>query len=151
MTDKERINKVVEWSGLTSNAFAIRIGYKTGASIYNKLDGRRPITPSLITKITNHFPEISKSWLVTGEGGMLKSSLNDKLQEPAKPETETFVCNGTEYSRLTNDERIDVLLAQNNAMLRMLEMQVSTINNLSSKDRVETKEKVQKEKLEKKV
>ena len=48
MTDKERISEVIKWSGLSSNAFAKRIGYASGGSIYNKKPGGRDINLKLI-------------------------------------------------------------------------------------------------------
>lgn len=76
MTDSERIKKVIEWSNLTPNAFSIRIGYKKGQSVYNLIEGKRPITLKIATQISNAFPEISMSWLTTDEGSMLKSNEN---------------------------------------------------------------------------
>jgi len=37
------------------------------------------------------------------------------------------------YKHLSNEERIDILLTQNNKLISILETQVSTINNLSTK------------------
>ena len=51
MSEIERITKVIEWSGLSENAFAKRIGYGSGGSIYNKLNGNRGINIKFITKI----------------------------------------------------------------------------------------------------
>lgn len=88
MTDSERVAKVITYSKLSKNAFATHIGYKKGQSIYNLIDGYRPITVNIATKICKAFPEISKAWLLTEEGSMFLSKdymtpeLNQIVNDP---------------------------------------------------------------------
>lgn len=84
MSEIERITKVIEWSGLSENAFAKRIGYSSGGSIYNKLNGNRGINIKFITKIANAFPEINKAWLLTGIGEMKEGVKTGEIVEESK-------------------------------------------------------------------
>lgn len=74
MTRIERLNKIIEWSKLTPNAFSLRLGYKTGQSIYNYLDGTNDINDKIAIKISKIFPNISSSWLLYNEGSKLKEA-----------------------------------------------------------------------------
>ncbi len=105
MTDSERIAKIVEWSGLSVNAFTLEIGYKKGQSIYNILGkgkGKpRHINVNVATKISNRFPEISYAWILTGEGNMLKEQpdntvANEQL-ETYEPKNENDTVPRSEY------------------------------------------------------
>ena len=70
----ERIKKIVEYSKLTPNAFALKIGVSQ-PRFRNYLNGRSPDYET-ISKIVITFVMISERWLLTGEGDMLK---NDEL------------------------------------------------------------------------
>lgn len=82
MTDSERIENIIKYTGLTSNAFALKIGYDRAQTIYNVLNENRPISAKLATNICNSYPEISKAWLLTGEGEMLHQKPSQMVQEP---------------------------------------------------------------------
>jgi len=84
MSDIERIKAVINWSGLSSNAFAKRIGYASGGSIYNKNNGSRDVNLKLITKIANEFPVLNKDWLLTGKGEMLNNT-DSTIPDPNNP------------------------------------------------------------------
>lgn len=64
----ERMQELVAYSGLTPNGFEIACGLSRGTlSSINK--GMRSDKLALISK---RFPDISMTWLVSGEGEMLK-------------------------------------------------------------------------------
>lgn len=71
MEPKERIEKLLEYTGLNPAAFAQHIGAKTKQCIYEILKGRtRSISADLRSKIISCYPEINDYWLMTGKGGM---------------------------------------------------------------------------------
>ena len=78
MTDSERLEILIKWSGLTPNAFSKEIGYQKGMSIYPILNNGRPISKKVARNISNRYPTISESWLLTGEGEMIKPDNNIK-------------------------------------------------------------------------
>jgi repressor LexA len=74
MNTSDRIAHLLSYSGLNAQAFAAHIGCKTKQSIYELLKGRtKTISPSMQSKILSSFPEVESTWLLTGEGQMLKS------------------------------------------------------------------------------
>jgi len=72
MTDSQKIYFVIKHTKLTASAFSREIGAKTPDIIYHVLRGRNGISAKLADSIIERFPEISKNWLLTGEGSMVK-------------------------------------------------------------------------------
>ena len=70
----QRIEKIFEWSRVTSiNAFARSIGLNRGENLYQIKKGNNDISQELAKQITQKYPEISKGWLLSGEGSMLQN------------------------------------------------------------------------------
>lgn len=70
MTDAQRIRLLLEHTRLNGRKFALRIGLNHPDSIYHILRGRNGISDRMADRIAAAFPEIAKSWLLTGEGEM---------------------------------------------------------------------------------
>ena len=66
---QERVRQFIRHLGLTVSEFEGKVGLSNG-SVSKMGDGTRRKT---IDKISNSFPELSKVWLLTGEGEMLAS------------------------------------------------------------------------------
>ena len=62
---------------MTSNSFAMQIGLTRCENLYQIKRGNFGITRDLADRITTHFPEISRTWLLTGAGHMLMSQSKD--------------------------------------------------------------------------
>ena len=74
MEAKERIEKILAYYGLSANSFADRLQLGRAQAIYDILAGKtKSITEKMASKIISEFSDISKSWLMSGEGEMLKS------------------------------------------------------------------------------
>lgn len=93
MTEAERLEKVIQWTGLSPNAFAKKIGYERGQTIYNIIKRGRPLNMGIALSITNTFENINLNWLLNEIGDMIVDvGENDKFirQEidkiPAKEE-----------------------------------------------------------------
>jgi len=127
MTRIERLNKIIEWSGLTPNAFSLRLGYKTGQSIYNYLDGKNDINDKIATKISNIFPIISKSWLLYDEGSMIKEDVLPKNSYDQDSPAMVIEEQKKDFYTLSP---IDKLLNQNSEILRQNASLMETINRL---------------------
>ena len=68
----KRIEKLVEYSGLSIPKFAERVGFKTPQGVRELLKGNtRTLSEQAQYKILHSFPEINPSWLLTGIGEML--------------------------------------------------------------------------------
>lgn len=72
-----RLVATIEWLNLTANSFAMKIGMSRCEHLYQIKRGNFGITPDLADRITKQFPEISRTWLLTGAGHMLSSQSTD--------------------------------------------------------------------------
>ena len=82
MSLQDRIRQFISYIGLTVSEFEGKAGLSNG-SVSKMGDGTRRTT---IDKISNSFPELSKVWLLTGEGEMLTTDA--PVVEQRKQETE---------------------------------------------------------------
>lgn len=87
MTLQERIERIVEYSGLSIPKFANRVGFKTPQAVRELLSGNtKTLSDAAQYKITSAYPELNAAWLLTGEGEMLnaaKSLPSDSSQSNA--------------------------------------------------------------------
>jgi hypothetical protein len=67
----ERLEMVIKWANMSANSFGKHIGLTRSESLYQIKAGRFGISHNLAQRITEHFPEISIGWLLSGEGKML--------------------------------------------------------------------------------
>lgn len=82
-----RLERVIKWAGLSVNSFALTIGLKRSENLYQIKRGNNGISRDLVNLIVTKYPNISKGWLMTGEGEMLiesqqSSSLSDSQGIP---------------------------------------------------------------------
>ena len=68
-----RIKEVIEYSGLSTRAFAIKCGLKDN-TFSNQLNGVREVSLNTITSILLTYENISADWLMRGKGEMLLTS-----------------------------------------------------------------------------
>lgn len=75
------LNKLLEYSKLNGKSFSEKIGLIRPQAIYDIQSGKtQNISASMANKIISAFPEINKSWLLTGDGDMLIKP-EDKIAE----------------------------------------------------------------------
>lgn len=80
---EEVINKLLSYSGLNAKAFSEKIGLERPQAIYDLLKGKtKSISPAMKNKILSVFTEINPSWLLTGEGEMLRTAIDDTSSVP---------------------------------------------------------------------
>ncbi len=70
MTDWQRLEQVIKWTGLSTNAFALGIGLKRSENLYQIKRGNHGISKELAELIGAKYPSIRAAWLLTGEGSM---------------------------------------------------------------------------------
>lgn len=67
------INKLLIYSELNAKSFSEKIGLERPQAIYDILKGKtKSISLAMQDKILSVFPELNRTWLLTGEGEMLK-------------------------------------------------------------------------------
>lgn len=74
-TINQRIAAIIEYSGMTLTAFSKKIGMAQTSLRECVINGTEPKFTTLY-KIIKAEPEISSSWLLTGEGDMLVSNIS---------------------------------------------------------------------------
>lgn len=80
------ISKLLKYSGLNAKAFSEKIGLERPQAIYDLIKGKtKSISPAMKNKILSVFTEINPSWLLTGEGEMLRRTDDSRSDEPAPP------------------------------------------------------------------
>lgn len=68
MNAGEIIDKILKDKGLNAKSFSEKLGLERPQAIYDIQKGKtKSISPQMANKITSVFPDISKSWLLTGE------------------------------------------------------------------------------------
>jgi len=81
MTD--RIQLILKTYNLSPSQFADEIKVQR-SGLSHILSGRNKPSLDFVTKILNHFSDISPEWLLFGEGQMLKKVKSDIPHQPCK-------------------------------------------------------------------
>lgn len=77
MDISKRLLQVVDYANITANAFAVKIGVSQ-PRFRNYLNGRAPDYETL-SQICKTFVMINERWLLTGEGEMLKNTIENSI------------------------------------------------------------------------
>jgi transcriptional regulator with XRE-family HTH domain len=72
MTEKERIEKVMQLEKMNSAVFASAINIQ-GSTLSHILNGRNNPSLAVMQNILNRFPNISPEWLIMGQGTIEKN------------------------------------------------------------------------------
>lgn len=125
---KEIIIKLLDYSKLNVKQFSEKLGMKRGQAIYDIMSGKtRRISEKLANQIISEFPEINRSWLLTGEGEMLKDT-------SANAENHSVSIAGTEIKEnrinVNADETIASLIAEVAAQRRLTEIALKQNSDL---------------------
>lgn len=80
-TDAERLQGVINWSRLSTNAFAKSIGYDRAEVLYRVLKGKNNLSRELAKRICSRFREVNAYWLFNGGRGKM---IIDPNSETAK-------------------------------------------------------------------
>ena len=72
---KERLIKFLDFKKISKTKFGVTIGVSP-AYVTSMRDS---ISREKIEKIKNHYPELDIEWLLTGEGEMLKTGINQEV------------------------------------------------------------------------
>jgi DNA-binding XRE family transcriptional regulator len=108
MSEKVRIEKVIQMVGLTSGQFAQEIGIQT-STLSHILNERNKPSLDVMKKILNRYPNINAEWLILGQGSIqrkeshsqaptlfgdedISGSISDSnaIDEPEKNDSEIF-------------------------------------------------------------
>lgn len=77
MSEKVRIEKVIQIVGLTSGQFAQEIGIQT-STLSHILNERNKPSLDVMKKILNRYPNINAEWLILGQGSIQKKEFQSQ-------------------------------------------------------------------------
>ena len=81
-TPPQIIESLAEYFNITVSELAQKAGYERAQSFYDVISGKtKNISPKMADKIVATFPEISKDWLLTGNGSMLVPQIEEVVPE----------------------------------------------------------------------
>lgn len=90
----QRLESVIRWAGMTTNQFGHHIGLNRSEPLYQIKAGQHGISQALAQRIIDKYPQLSKAWLILGEGDMFVSELQRSI-----PFYEGDIFGGVEYLR----------------------------------------------------
>ena len=112
----DRIKDIIKLSGLSDRAFALKCGINQ-PTLFNQLKGIRAISLDTVISICKTFPEISRDWLLLGEGDMFKSQSRETerinklvdtiatLQESINAKSETIAILNDRIKQIENQRK----------------------------------------------
>lgn len=133
-TPTERLDLLVEHTGLKLGAIAKKCGYERPQAFYDVYKGKaKKISEKMASSIIKVFPDIREVWLLTGEGEMLKTdtpksgvsteeggviSIPSDVWEVIKNQSASLKAKDEQLGMLaaslkTKDDQINTLISQN--------------------------------------
>lgn len=118
MTSKEIIDRILQIKGLNTKSFSEKIGLDRPQAIYDIQKGKtKNISAQIANKILSVFPDINKTWLLTGEGPETKVEMDINAQAANIPYD--FIQSLME-ERKRHDEMTAELIRQNGELIELL-------------------------------
>lgn len=108
MIVKDRLKLFIASKGLTNQRFESEAGLSNGY-VANM---RKGVGNDALERISNKFPELNKSWLLTGEGNMLKEQSVSTNSENTNQQSDDMTIQKLLEALERNDEQINSLLEQ---------------------------------------
>ena len=140
MNLSERIKSLLEYKHQSAAAFAAMIGVKTPQAIRDIINGKtRSLSENVKNKILAALPEVSTTWLLTGEGAMLKSvGGTTMMQNSTGDNSQNVQGNGITYHQGADmsvvSRLIDELAAQRRLTEQVQEQNARLITLLEHRD-----------------
>lgn len=119
------INKLLIYSKLNAKSFSEKIGLERPQAIYDILKGKtKSISLAMQDKILSVFPELNRTWLMTGEGEMLKSGTQGEAGGVTIPASVWNVIEKQAESLAARDRQLEMLMKSRDEQINEL---ISTV------------------------
>ena len=76
LTEWQRLEQIIKWVGMSVNSFGREIGLSRSENLYQIKRGHNGISRDLAEMICKRYPQISKAWVLAGEGDMMLDPLD---------------------------------------------------------------------------
>lgn len=136
---KERTLQILEAKRMRKADFERKCGFVTGYTNYISDN----MTCAKLECILNAFPDIDRTWLMTGEGSMYKGGSTDNTatelveeNENLKTENQNLLQENTELKEVAEkaNARVEQMQERIDKMLSIIERQQNTIENLTDRN-----------------
>jgi len=118
-----RIDRIIKNEMISTRAFEMKIGVSEGV-IAKCVKNQTDTGGSVLSKILNELPKYSGDWLLTGNGGMLKSRQENYLNMSdidSKENIPTVEDHKEGYISLNKKEKTELLILKNeNELLKKI-------------------------------
>lgn len=91
LEDWSRIERIIETTNLSVNAFALHIGLPRGENLYQIRRGNNRISRGLAERIHTHYPMFGEHWIHTGRGSALDPDYQISATD-LDPKTAVEIC-----------------------------------------------------------
>lgn len=105
MSEKVRIEKIMQLLGLTSGQFAQEIGIQT-STLSHILNERNKPSLDVMKKILNRYPNINSEWLILGQGSIQRKESNS--QAPTLFEDDDVITSISDSNLFEKAEKNDI-------------------------------------------
>lgn len=120
-TPKERLDMLVEHTGLKLGAIAKKCGYERPQAFYDVYKGKaKKISEKMASSIIKVFPDIREVWLLTGEGEMTLP-VNSLPSREFNPKTTDMTMTRLLESIERKDRQMDELISQQGRLITIIE------------------------------
>lgn len=142
MTLAKRVQQLVEYSELSIPKFAEKVGFKTPQGVRELIKGTtKTLSDAAQYKIASAFPELNLTWLLTGEGEMLKQGPTQIVSgQGAHHFTQTGDVEAAPDAAAqfsTIDRLIDEMAAQRETFKSTVDQLLSVLNKFADKSRTD--------------
>ena len=119
------INKLLMYSKLNAKSFSEKIGLERPQAIHDILKGKtKTISLAMQDKILSVFPELNRTWLMTGEGEMLKGGTQGEAGGVTMPASVWNVIEKQAESLAARDRQLEMLMKSRDEQINQL---ISTV------------------------
>lgn len=120
-TPTERLDLLVEHTGLKLGAIAKKCGYERPQAFYDVYKGKaKKISEKMASSIIKVFPDIREVWLLTGEGEMTHP-VNSLPSCEFNPKTTDMTMTRLLESIERKDRQMDELISQQGRLITIIE------------------------------
>lgn len=132
------INKLLIYSKLNAKSFSEKIGLERPQAIYDILKGKtKSISLAMQDKILSVFPELNRTWLMTGEGEMLKGGTQGEAGGVTMPASVWNVIEKQAESLAARDRQLEMLLKsrdrQIDELVSIIRKEISELKKTSAR------------------
>jgi hypothetical protein len=126
MKGSKKINVLLEYLSLNPSDFAREAGIKNVQNIYDIQKDKVDISKRIASKIVAKYPDIDKNWLLTGEGEMIKTTVNQNNVEGDNIQGYSVTVNKSQTDKFldllkTKDDQLNKSQAHIDRLISLLE------------------------------